>query len=309
MLTGPLVRNDTRTLQANLQALTGSPYQAVYQAFVNAYQQMKRSGEKIMNIHQLQAKKTQQQKITMLTCYDACFARLLDATNIDIVLIGDSTAMVMHGHDNTITANLDMMTMHTRMVAPHVNKSFVVTDMPFFSYSTSPQDTMQGVKRLMQAGAQSVKLEGCTPELCNTIKRIVDAGVPVMGHLGLTLQFMHQLGGFKVQGKDQEAAEKLLEQAQQLERAGCYAIVLECMPPQVAAEISKALTIPTLGIGAGAETDGQVLVLHDMLGLETRFKAKFVKNYLNGAELVTNAINQYIQEVTRTDFPSEEYCY
>ena len=268
-----------------------------------------KSHEVYMNILTIQAKKQQRQKITMLTCYDACFARLLDDTSLDIILVGDSLAMVMHGHANTVGTTLDMMTMHTTMVAKQVTQSLLVVDMPFLSYHQGEVNTMTAVQSLMQAGAHAIKIEGCHPEILNTIQFIVAAGVPVMGHLGLTPQSLHQLGGFKVQAKTETAAQQLQQQALALQQAGCFALVLECVPAQVAATITASVTIPTIGIGAGKETDGQVLVLHDMLGFNREFKAKFVKHYLPGADLVSNAIEQYIAEVKQQTFPTPEHSY
>ena len=262
-----------------------------------------------MNVLTIQAKKERQEKITMLTCYDAGFARLLDQTALDMILVGDSVAMVAHGYDNTIPATLAMMQMHTRMVAPQVKRSLLVTDMPFLSYQQGLTQTMANVQSLVQAGAEALKIEGASPSILRAIQHIVEAGVPVIGHIGLRLQAQHQQGGFKVQGKTVQAAKQLLDEALKLQEVGCFALLLECIPPEVAAEITEHVVIPTIGIGAGPDTDGQVLVLYDMLGLEQRFKAKFVKHYLSGADLVTKAVNQYIQEVTLGKYPSKDHCY
>ena len=251
--------------------------------------------------------KKQQKKISMITCYDYSFAQLIESTDIDCVLVGDSSSMLMHGASNTTQSTLSQMDTHTRAVAKGLSK-FLISDLPFMSYRKSLSETMNAVEQLMRAGAQAVKLEG-GEENAETIRYIVQSGIPVMGHIGLTPQHIHGLGGFKVQGKTQASSDLLLKQAQALEAVGCFAIVIECVPAAVAQRITEALNIPTIGIGAGPETDGQVLVLQDLLGFQTAFKPKFVKCYLNGAMLIQDAINGYVSEVQAHEFPAPEHFY
>lgn len=261
-----------------------------------------------MNVLDFSKKKHNHEKITMITCYDYTSARLLANSDVDCILVGDSAAMTMHGLTSTLGASIEMMALHTAAVARGAPEKFIIGDLPFLSYRQGLSENMQAVKLLMQAGAHSVKLEGAAGNL-ELIRHIVDSGVPVMGHLGLTPQSIYALGGFKVQGKTDAAQEKIMLEAKQLEAAGCFAMVLECVPAPLAKAISEQLKIPTIGIGAGKDTDGQVLVFQDLLGLNTEFKPKFVKSYLNGAELLTTAINSYISEVQQGAFPKDEHCY
>jgi 3-methyl-2-oxobutanoate hydroxymethyltransferase len=262
-----------------------------------------------MNIHDFHRKKARQEKISFITCYDYPSARTVAESNIDAVLVGDSVAMLVHGHDTTVMATMDMMVLHTEAVARGLDKQFIVGDLPFMAYRISLEDTLQNVRRLMHAGAHAIKLEGADASICNTIQAIVTAGVPVIGHIGLTPQSVHQLGGYKVQGKQQAAADALLEQAQALEAAGCFAVVIECVPEDVALRITKALSIPTIGIGAGVHTDGQVLVWHDLLGLQSECNPRFVKQFANGKSQLLGAINAYAAEVTAKTFPAPEHTY
>lgn len=259
-------------------------------------------------VHDFIAMKQAGQKITMMTCYDYTLATIIEKTNIDCVLVGDSAVMVMHGANNTLQATTEQIAMHTQAVAKGIRSKFIIADMPFMSYRKSMSETMNAVEALILAGAEAIKLEGATGNL-ETIKHIVGSGVPVMGHIGLTCQHIHALGGFKVQGRTQPAYDALIEQARQLERQGCFAIVLECIPVQLAKDISHKIAIPTIGIGAGPDTDGQVLVGQDVLGLQTDFKPKFVKTYVNGAELFINGINQFVTEVQTQCFPSMAEAY
>lgn len=256
-----------------------------------------------MKIHNFLQKKQQNQPISMITCYDYAFAKIIDTTDIDCVLVGDSLSMVVHGCTDTTQATMEMMVLHTRAVARGITKKFIISDLPFLSYRKSLADTMQNVQQLIQAGAHSVKLEGTEGNL-ELITHLNQSGVPVMGHLGLTPQFIHQLGGYKVQGRATEQAEYLCTQALQLEEAGCYAIVLECVPWKVAQQISNKLSIPTIGIGAGPYTDGQVLVLHDMLGLQQDLKTKFSKQFTHSYTDCMTAINTYAAEVKARQFPT-----
>jgi 3-methyl-2-oxobutanoate hydroxymethyltransferase len=262
-----------------------------------------------MKIHDFKRKKLAHEKISFVTCYDYPSARTLSDTSIDAVLVGDSVAMTVYGHPTTVMATMDMMVMHTEAVARGIKKQFIVGDLPFMAYHTSTADTMQNVKRLMQAGAHAVKLEGADEATCKTIQSIVTAGVPVMGHIGLTPQSVHQLGGYKVQGREKTAADALLASAKALEAAGCFAIVIECVPENLARDITNALSIPTIGIGAGADTDGQILVWHDLLTLQTECNPRFAKQFIQGKTLLTEALNAYSAEVTAKTFPAREHTY
>ncbi|HEV2613193.1 MAG TPA: 3-methyl-2-oxobutanoate hydroxymethyltransferase [Gammaproteobacteria bacterium] len=262
-----------------------------------------------MNMHDFQKMKNNHQKITMVTCYDHWSAQIIAKSQIDSILVGDSVAMVMYGHANTLPATVNIMANHIEAVVKGAPNKFIIGDLPFCSYRKGLVESMNAVEKFAHAGAQAIKLEGAAGNL-ELIEHIVTSGIPVMGHLGLTLQSIHSLGGFKVQGKNQKAAEKIMLQAKQLQDAGCFSVVLECMPSTLAKDITDALTIPTIGIGAGPHTSGQILVLQDMLGMNCNFKPKFLKHYLNGTELIQNALNQYNQEVKSNVFPNiEEHCY
>lgn len=262
-----------------------------------------------MNILELPEWKKKQHKITMVTCYDAWSAKLLSETGIDMLLVGDSLAMVMHGHDDTIAATVDLMVPHVVAVRRGAPKKFIVGDLPFLSFRSDLNSNLEAVRKIMQAGAQAVKLEGYDEDLHKYVRHLTESGIPVMGHLGLTPQFMNAFGGFKVQGRTEEARRKILAQARGLQEAGCFAVVLECVPADLATEITSALTIPTIGIGAGQGCDGQVLVLHDLLGLSTGFKPKFVRNYMNGGELIRTAVENFREDVLSGRFPSEKETY
>src|SRR5437870_10614476 len=233
--------------------------------------------------HELLRMKEQGERIVVLTCYDALFARLLDASGVDILLVGDSVNEVLAGQPSTLSATLDQMIYHTSMVRRGTQHALVVCDMPFLTYQVSTEEAIRNCGRVMaKTGCHAVKLEGGRP-VAATVRALVDVGIPVMGHLGLTPQSVHALGGYRVQGRDEPTAERLKDDARALEEAGAFAIVLELIPAPLASQISKALTIPTIGVGAGPACDGQVLVLHDMLGLNDRFTAKFVKRYAQPA--------------------------
>ena len=262
-----------------------------------------------MNIEKFQQKKSQQQKISMLTCYDYPSAKIISESNIDCVLVGDTVAMVVHGYHSTIMATIEMMVMHTLAVARGLGAQFLLADLPFLCHRSSIDITMQSVKQLLQAGAHAVKIEGGDANVCLTIEHLVMSGVPVVGHIGLTPQSVLKLGGFKVQGKTQQQAEQLLEQAYKLEAAGCSALVIECVPSALAKTITAAVKIPTIGIGAGADTDGQVLVWHDMLGLQTEYNFRFVKQFAQTKTTILAAINNYVQQVNSAVFPSDEHAY
>lgn len=262
-----------------------------------------------MKVTDFKRKKAQQSKISMLTCYDYPSARIIAESDIDCVLVGDSVAMAVHGFESTVMATIDMMVMHTQAVARGLTKQFLIADLPFLGHRSSQADTVESVKRLIQAGAQAIKIEGGDEDTCKTIAFLVASGIPIIGHIGLTPQSIHQLGGYKVQGKEQEQAAKLIKQAAALEAAGCFALVIECVPQQLAKAITDSLTIATIGIGAGLYTDGQVLVWHDLLGLQTDFKPKFLKHYAQGKDMTLTAINAYAQQVHKAEFPSEEYVF
>lgn len=252
-------------------------------------------------------KKRKKEKILMLTCYDYPSAQIINETSIDALLVGDSVAMAIHGHTTTLTASIEMMELHTQAVARGSNK-FIVADLPFLSYRKSLSENMLAVEKLMKAGAHALKLEGADDNL-EFIKYLVNSGVPVMGHLGLTPQSTHQLGGFKVQGRDDQSQIKIQKDALDLQNAGCFSIVLECVPTQLAQQISSQLNIPTIGIGAGAETDGQILVLQDMLGFNPKFQPKFLKTYGQAFDSFKTAIELYCQEVKTKEFPAPQHSY
>lgn len=261
-----------------------------------------------MTILELQEKKKKGEKISMLTCYDAAFARVMADTPVDILLVGDSVAMAVHGATTTIEADMDLMELHVRSVARGAPNKHIVGDLPFLSYRKGLWDGVAAAERLMRAGAHSVKLEGAEGNL-DLVKHLVQSGVPVMGHLGLTPQSVHQLGGYKVQGRDARAADVLRQHAKALEDAGAWALVLECVPSNLAAEIAESLAIPVIGIGAGAGVDGQVLVMHDMLGLQPGFKPKFLRRYFQGYELMRSAFEAFDRDVKTGAFPSKEESY
>ncbi|MBK9040536.1 MAG: 3-methyl-2-oxobutanoate hydroxymethyltransferase [Bdellovibrionales bacterium] len=247
-------------------------------------------------------------KISMITCYDFWSAKLLNQSSVDCILVGDSAAMVMHGHNTTLPASLEMMALHCAAVSKGAPDKFIVGDLPFLSFRKSLTSNMKAVERLMKTGVQAVKLEGASGNL-KLIKHLVESGVPVMGHLGLTPQSIHQLGGFRVQGRDLDSARLLERQAVELQEYGCFSLVLECVPSTLSEIITKNLVIPTIGIGAGPNTDGQVLVLQDMLGLNQGFKPKFLRQFLNGSELIISAVNQYDQKVKERSFPDLNESY
>lgn len=261
-----------------------------------------------MTIQHFFNKKQQGEKLTMVTCYDFTFAKLINETSIDAILVGDSAAMVMHGENTTLNISTELMAVHIRSVSRGAPKKLIIGDMPFLSYRKSLTDNMNAVETLMKAGAHAMKLEGARGHL-DLVHHIVQSGVPVMGHLGLTPQSIHGLGGFKVQGRDEKTHQAILKDAQDLQEAGCFSLVLECVPSELATEISQKIDIPVIGIGAGVGVDGQVLVLQDMLGLNEGFKPTFLREYLNGAELVKGALEKYHQSVLSKEFPTKKESY
>jgi 3-methyl-2-oxobutanoate hydroxymethyltransferase len=254
-------------------------------------------------------KKKLGQKITMLTAYDATMARLLDRAGVDALLVGDSLGMVILGHETTIPVTLDAMIHHARAVSRGAERAFVVADMPFLTWQSSSADAIRNAGRLMQEGGVSaVKIEGGL-YAADTVRRLTDIGIPVMAHIGLVPQAIHQLGGYRVAGRTQEQADRLIEDAHTLEQAGAFAIVLECIPVEVAAAITAKLAIPTIGIGAGPHCDGQVLVSYDAFGLYDGLAPKFVKQYANLGDEMIAAAKQYIAEVERGEFPDAEHSF
>lgn len=253
--------------------------------------------------------KTAGEKISMLTAYDFSFARIIDEAGIDIILVGDSASNVMAGHETTLPITLDQMIYHASSVIRGINRCLVVVDLPFGSYQSNPDIALASAIRIMkETGAHSIKLEG-GEEVIDSVKRIVAAGIPVMGHLGLTPQSIYKFGTYTVRAKEEEEANKLRRDAQLLQEAGCFAMVLEKIPAQLAKEVSESLHIPTIGIGAGMYCDGQVLVMHDMLGINTEFKPRFLRQYLNLHQQVTSAVQQYIKDVKAKNFPNENEQY
>jgi 3-methyl-2-oxobutanoate hydroxymethyltransferase len=252
-------------------------------------------------------KKKHREKITVLTAYDFPFAGILDQCGIDIILVGDSLGMVVLGHKNTLPVTMENMAHHTAAASRAVKNALVVADMPYRSYRT-PAEAVKNAKLLKKAGAQAVKLEGGRA-VAKQVAAILKAGIPVMGHAGMLPQSVEKLGGYKVQGKDAAGAKKVLEDAQALDRLGVFAMVLECVPAALAERISKTVKCPTIGIGAGAGTDGQVLVLHDMLGFESSVRPRFVRQYAGLAEETKAAVTQYIEDVRSGKFPSKEESY
>jgi 3-methyl-2-oxobutanoate hydroxymethyltransferase len=254
-------------------------------------------------------RKNSGEKITALTAYDYSFAKLLDATEIDIILVGDSLGMVSLGHENTLAVTLDNMIEHTRAVKRGAQRALVVGDMPFMSYQVSVEQAVTNAGRLIQeGGASAVKLEGGA-RMADRVQAIVHAGIPVMGHIGLTPQSVHQFGGYKVQGKNFLDSRKIKQDAIDLQNAGIFALVMEGIPGELAEEITAELKVPTIGIGAGNKCDGQILVLHDLLGLNQDFVPKFVKQYAQLADSLKNAVSEYIQEVRDESFPGQEHTY
>lgn len=261
-----------------------------------------------MNILEFAKRKSSGEKISMVTCYDHWSAKILNESDIDTILVGDSLSMVMHGFDSTIHATIPMMAMHTAAVRRGAPNKFIVGDMPFLSVRRGLETAMDGVQALMQAGANCVKIEGAEGQL-DIMAHIVESGVPVMGHLGLTPQSLETFGGHKVQGRDEGAAARIIDQAEAVEAAGCFALVLECVPAPLGKSITDRISIPTIGIGAGAGTDGQVLVLQDLLGMDPGFKPKFLRHYLDGRCRLEKAINNYHADVLGGEFPSTAESY
>ncbi|MCK9324850.1 MAG: 3-methyl-2-oxobutanoate hydroxymethyltransferase [Bacteroidales bacterium] len=259
--------------------------------------------------HVLQEMKGKGEKIAMLTAYDYSFARLLDQTGIDVILVGDSASNVMAGHDTTLPITLDQMIYHGASVVRAVKRALVIVDLPFGTYQGNSKEALASAVRIMkETGAGGVKMEGGL-EIMESVNRILSAGIPVMGHLGLTPQSIHKFGTYVVRAKEEAEAEKLASDAIKLQDAGCFSLVLEKIPAKLAASVTQSLQIPTIGIGAGSGCDGQVLVLHDMLGITKDFSPRFLRRYLNLADEIGKAVNQYVEDVKLMDFPSEHEAY
>ncbi|HSQ64964.1 MAG TPA: 3-methyl-2-oxobutanoate hydroxymethyltransferase [Polyangiaceae bacterium] len=268
---------------------------------------------KRITVHELRRMKDAGEKIAVVTAYDATAARLVDAAGVDVVLVGDSLGMVVQGHDSTLPVTLEQMIYHSaavrRGLARSGGRAHLVGDLPFGSYQASADEAVKSAMRLAAEGAvEAVKLEG-GQEYVDVIRRIVRAGVPVMGHIGLTPQSVHRMGGYVVQGKDSEKAQQLLRDARALELAGCYAVVLECIPAELARIITSQLRVPTIGIGAGPHCDGQVLVVNDLIGLDPGFTPKFVKRFAELGEAISGAVGAYVGEVKGRQFPADEHSF
>lgn len=256
----------------------------------------------------LQALRDKGEKIAVLTCYDASFAALLEAGGVNALLVGDSLGMVLQGHETTLPVTLDEMVYHTICVARGAKQAFIITDMPFGTFQVSPEKTFENAARLMAAGAQMIKLEGGAA-MAETISFLTGRGIPVCAHIGLTPQSVHQMGGYRVQGKNDVDAQRLLQDAVIVEQAGAGLVVLEAMPALLAAEITANVSIPTIGIGAGAACSGQVLVLYDMLDIYPGKKARFVKNFMQGAQGIADGVTRYVIEVKSGVFPGVEHSF
>jgi 3-methyl-2-oxobutanoate hydroxymethyltransferase len=260
------------------------------------------------DVHDFARFKADGRKISIVTAYDAWSARIIARSNVDAILVGDSAAMVIHGHPTTLSATVGLMAVHTRAVARSAAGKFMIGDLPFLSFRKGIPAAMRAVGALVTSGAQAVKLEGVDGHQ-DVISHIVGSGVPVMGHIGLMPQSVNRFGGFRVQGRTDGDAASLLRQAHALEDLGCFSIVLECVPAGLAARITSELALPTIGIGAGVGTDGQILVLHDVWGLDMSHAPRFVRRYLDGERVLTNALNEYDSDVKGTRFPAPEESY
>jgi len=264
---------------------------------------------KRVTVKSLVEMKNHGEKISMLTAYDFTMAKIVDSSGVDVILVGDSASNVMAGHETTLPITLDQMIYHASSVIRAVNRALVVVDLPFGSYQSDPKEALRSAIRIMkESGAHSVKLEGGR-EIKESIKRILNAGIPVMGHLGLTPQSIYKFGTYTVRAKEEKEANDLLKDAKMLEKVGCFGIVLEKVPAALAKKVAESVSIPVIGIGAGHDVDGQVLVLHDMIGMTHEFHPRFLRRYLNLYEDMTNAISQYVSDVKTVDFPNDNEQY
>jgi 3-methyl-2-oxobutanoate hydroxymethyltransferase len=261
-------------------------------------------------VRRLLEMKERGEKIVALTAYDYLFARLLDESGVDVVLVGDSLGQVVLGHDSTLPVTLDDMIHHARAVRRGVTHGLLVVDMPFLTFNLTPEETVRNAGRLLaETGAEAVKLEGGSPLTCQHVERLVGAGIPVMGHVGLTPQSVHALGGYRVQGRDDASADRIRSEAVALAEAGCFSIVLELVPSPLAAAITEASPVPTIGIGAGAECDGQVLVLYDMLGLNQGFEPRFLRRFADLAAETRRGVEAYVRAVRDGEYPGPEHSH
>ena len=278
--------------------------------FTKIFDKMSNSKEyKRVTVKSLVEMKASGEKISMLTAYDYTMAKIVDGAGIDVILVGDSASNVMAGHETTLPITLDQMIYHASSVVRAIERSLVVVDLPFGTYQSDSKEALRSAIRIMkESGGHAVKLEG-GKEIKDSIKKILNAGIPVMGHLGLTPQSIYKFGTYSVRAKEEEEAEKLLKDAKLLERLGCFAIVLEKIPAKLAEKVAEELRIPVIGIGAGNGADGQVLVLHDMLGMTHEFNPRFLRRYMNLFESMTNAIGQYVSDVKSSEFPNNEEQY
>ena len=268
-----------------------------------------KSDIKKITTHQLQEMKNRGEKIAMLTAYDYSMARIIDGAGVDVILVGDSASNVMAGHETTLPITLDQMIYHAQSVIRAAKRSLVIVDLPFGTYQSDPQKALDSAVKIMkESGAHAVKLEG-GKEIQKSIQKIVNAGIPVMGHLGLTPQSIYQFGTYKVRAKEEEEAQKLIDDAKLLEDLGAFSVVMEKIPAQLAKKVTDSINIPTIGIGAGPHCDGQVLVIHDMIGMTHEFKPKFLRQYLNLYDEITKAVGQYVADVKSLDFPNENEQY
>lgn len=264
---------------------------------------------KRVTVKSLVEMKKQGEKISMLTAYDYSMAKIVDAANVDVILVGDSASNVMAGHETTLPITLDQMIYHASSVIRAVHRALVVVDLPFGSYQSDPKEALRSAIRIMkESGAHAVKLEG-GEEIKESVKRILNAGIPVMGHLGLTPQSIYKFGTYSVRAKESNEAEKLMADARMLEKIGCFAIVLEKIPAALTKKVSESISIPTIGIGGGKHADGQVLVIHDLLGMTHEFNPRFLRRYMNLYDEMSEAISSYVRDVKSKDFPSDEEQY
>ncbi|MGK9476531.1 3-methyl-2-oxobutanoate hydroxymethyltransferase [Melioribacter sp. OK-6-Me] len=254
-------------------------------------------------------KSKSERKISVVTCYDYWSARIIDESGIDAVLVGDSLSMVIHGFETTVNADIELMVLHTSAVKRGVKNKLIIADLPFLAHRMGRDKLMENAGKLIKAGAQALKIEGGDGNTIDSIGYLVESGIPVMGHLGLTPQSVHQFGGFKLRGKEKKDADYIIESAVKLEAAGCFGIVLEMIPSEIAKIVTEKISIPTIGIGAGMYTDGQVLVLHDMLGFNKDFSPKFLRKYQDGYSLIKEALNNYSRDVKNGNFPNINESY
>ena len=264
---------------------------------------------KRVTVKSLVEMKAANEKISMLTAYDYTMAKIVDGAGVDVILVGDSASNVMAGHETTLPITLDQMIYHASSVVRAIDRALIVVDLPFGTYQSDSKEALRSAIRIMkESGGHAVKLEG-GKEIKDSIKKILNAGIPVMGHLGLTPQSIYKFGTYTVRAKEEEEAKQLLKDAKMLERIGCFAVVLEKIPAKLAKEVAESVSIPVIGIGAGADVDGQVLVLHDMIGMTHEFNPRFLRRYMNLYETMTNSIGQYVSDVKSSDFPNAEEQY